>query len=451
MKFEWRRISAPMALAGLLLSSWALWPAGAQVARKAALPSPVLDLTPVSPESEGFSSERLERLHALMQQTVDKKQLAGIVTLLARHGKIVDFRTYGYQDMAAGTAMKKDVIFRDFSMTKPVTGVAMMILYEEGKWLPSDPVSKFIPEFAHLKVYKGMDAQGRMILVPPDHPPTMAELMSHTAGFTYGLFGNTPVDKMMMEKHVFASHDLQQFIDKMATIPLLYQPGTRWVYSVSTDIQGYIVEKLSGESLPRFVHDRIFAPLGMKDAAFYVPPAKRGRFATLYVEGHNGELVADPTGGGLSGTFTTPPTMPYGGGGMVSTAVDYYRFAQMLLDGGKLGDTRILSPSTVRLMMANHISQKVLHGGFGIADFRLEPGAGWGYDGAVAYNPIQANLPEGKGTYSWAGVAGTWFWVDPANDIVFVAMTQRMLGPHSPELQFQSRPLVYQALVDPGK
>lgn len=416
-----------------------------------AAPSSILDLAHTRPESEGFSSKRLARLHVLMQQTVEKERLAGIVTLLARHGKIVDFRTYGYQDLAAGTPMTKNVIFRDFSMTKPVTAVAMMILYEQGKWLPSDPVSKFIPEFAHLQVYKGIDAHGKMILEPPDHPPTMAELMSHTAGFTYGLFGTTPVDRMMMNQKVFASQSLQEFIGKLATIPLLYQPGTKWVYSISTDIQGYIVQKLSGEPLPQFVHDHIFVPLGMKDSAFYVPPDKRGRFATLYVTGPHGELVADATGGGLSGTFATPPAVPYGGGGMVSSTLDYYRFAQMLLNGGELGGTRILSPATVHLMMSNHISQKLLHGGFGIADFQLQPGDGWGYDGAVAFNPSQANLPEGQGTYSWAGVAGTWFWVDPANDIVFIGMTQRMMGPQSPELQFQSRPLVYQALVDPQK
>lgn len=448
MKFRWRRISIPAALAWLLCGC-GLGTATAQHTKS--VPSPVLNLTPVKPEAEGFSSQRLERLHAVMQRTVDQKQLAGIVTLLARHGRIVDFQTYGYQDMAAGRPMTRDVIFRDFSMTKPVTGVAMMILYEEGKWLPSDPVSKSIPEFAHLQVYSGMDAQGHMILAAPDHPPTMAELMTHTAGFTYGLFGNTPVDRMMIEKHVFASSNLHDFIDRMATIPLLYQPGTQWVYSVSTDIQGYIVEKLSGESLPDFIRDHIFAPLGMKDSAFYVPAAKRSRFATLYVTGHDGQLVADPTGGGLSGTFSTPPTMPYGGGGMVSTTLDYFRFAQMLLDGGKLGGTRILSPATVQLMMSNHMSRKLLQGGFGIADFLMQPGVGWGYDGSVAYNPLQANLPEGKGTFSWAGVAGTWFWIDPANDLVFVGMTQRMMGPESPELQFESRPLVYQALLDPEK
>ncbi|MGB6191945.1 MAG: serine hydrolase domain-containing protein, partial [Terracidiphilus sp.] len=289
-----------------------------------------VDMTVVKPETVGFSSERLERLHALMQQAVDQKQIAGIVTILARHGKVVDYRTYGDRDLASGAPMTKDVIFRDFSMTKPVTGAAMMILYEEGKWLPTDPIAKYIPEFAHLKVYKGVDADGKMILVDPDHAPTMHELMSHTAGFTYGFFGNTPVDKEYREANIFQSKNLQEFIDKVAKLPLLYQPGKGWTYSISMDIQGYIVEKLSGQPLPDFVRDHIYKPLGMRDAGFYVPAEKRSRFATVYHTGPNGELEPDAGGGAGNHQYDAQPTMPSGGGGMVSTAEDYYRFAQML-------------------------------------------------------------------------------------------------------------------------
>ena len=244
-----------------------------------------IGITVVKPESVGFSSERLERLHALMQQAVDKKEVAGVVTLLARHGKMVDYRAYGMRDLATGAPMTKDTIFRDYSMTKPVTGVAMMILYEEGKWLPNDPIAKYIPEFAHLKVYNGTDANGNMILADPVHPPTMAELMSHTAGFTYGFFGNTPVDKMVRDANVFDAPNLQGMIDRLAKIPLLYQPGTEWNYSLSMDIEGYIVEKLSGQSLPDFMRDHIYKPLDMKDAGFYVPADKRA--------------VSRPTTGGI--------------------------------------------------------------------------------------------------------------------------------------------------------
>ena len=411
-----------------------------------------LDLTVTKPETVGFSSERLERLHALMQQSVDQKQIAGIVTILARHGKVVDYRTYVQRDMAAGAPMTKDVIFRDYSMTKPVTGVAMMILYEQGKWEPSDPISKFIPEFAHLKVYAGVDADGKPILVDPVHTPTMRELMSHTAGFTYGFFGNTPVDKMYRDVQPLNSANLQEFIDKMAKLPLLYQPGKGWTYSMSMDIEGYIVEKLSGQSLPDFMRDNIFKPLGMKDAAFFVPEDKRGRFSAVYTTGPNGELQLVGAGpSGRSTEYASQPTMPSGGGGMVSTAEDYYRFAQMMLNGGELDGKRILAPASVKLMTSNHVPAELLTGQFGIGQMVMRPGFGYGYNCAVVFDPPEANLPEGKGTFFWDGAAGTWFWVDPTNDVIFIGMIQRMLGPASPNLEFESRNAVYGALVDPAK
>jgi CubicO group peptidase (beta-lactamase class C family) len=416
------------------------------------LSHPETDLTIVRPEFEGFSSERLERLHALMQQSVDQKQIAGIVTILARHGKIVDYRTYGQRDMAAGAPMTKDVIFRDYSMTKPVTGVAMMILYEQGKWLPSDPIAKFIPEFAHLKVYKGVDADGKVILADSDHAPTMRELMSHTAGFTYGFFGNTPVDKMYRESQPLNSANLQEFIDKLAKLPLLYQPGKGWTYSMSMDIEGYIVEKLSGQSLPDFMRDQIFKPLAMKDAGFFVPADKRNRFSAVYTTGPKGDIVPVAAGpSGRSTDYSAEPTLPSGGGGMVSTAADYYRFAQMLLNGGQLNGKRILAPATVKLMTSNHVPAELLTGQFGIGQMVMRPGFGYGYNCAVVFDPPEANLPEGKGTFFWDGAAGTWFWVDPTNDIVFIGMIQRMLSPASPNLEFESRAAIYGALVDPAK
>ncbi|MGA3327849.1 MAG: serine hydrolase domain-containing protein [Terriglobia bacterium] len=403
------------------------------------------------PEAFGFSSERLKRLHAGMQREVDQKQLAGVVTILARHGKVVEEETYGKKDIASGAPMTKDTIFRIFSMTKPVTGVAMMILYEEGKWHPLDPVSKYIPEFAHLKVFKGVDESGKMILEDPVHPPTMRELMTHTAGFTYGYFGETPVDKMYRDEQVMQSASLQDMIDKLAKIPLLYQPGTRWVYSASMDIQGYIVEKLSGQSLPDFMQQRIFGPLGMKDTGFFVPPEKRNRFATLYVSGQNGELVVNQARGVTADDYATQPSMPMGGGGMVSTAQDYLRFAQMLLNGGELNGVRILAPATVELMTSDHLAPSLMTGEFSIGPVTIRPGLGWGYDCAVYSDPLEADEVVGKGTFYWFGAADTWFWVDPTNDLIFVGMTQRMMGPEWPNVEALSQPLVYQALVKPRR
>jgi CubicO group peptidase (beta-lactamase class C family) len=406
------------------------------------------DFTLNKPESLGFSSQRLERLHTLMQQVVDRKELPGAVTILARHGKVIDYRTYGVKDFATGTPLTKDAIFRDFSMSKPITGVAMMLLYEQGKWLPDDPIAKYIPEFAHLKVFKGIDAAGNIVVEDPVHPPTMHELMTHTAGFTYGFFGTHPVDKEYAKAAIFQSKSLQEMIDKLAKIPLMYQPGSRWVYSVSMDIQGYIIERLSGQSLPDFMQANIFKPLGMKDTGFFVPADKRDRFVTMYRADEQGKLIADNSFGG---DYALRPGMASGGGGLVGTAEDYFRFAQMLANGGELNGVRILSPASVQLMGSNHLAPNLLMGEFGIGLQVMRPGFGYGYDCAVVYDPPLANLPEGRGTFFWDGAAGTWFWIDPANEVVFVGMIQRLLGPASPNVEYLSRSAVYQALLNPKK
>ena len=420
---------------------------GAQTAKR----QPTSDAATVKPETVGFSSDRLENLHKLIQDEIDQKQLAGAITILARHGKIVDYRVYGERDVESHMPMTKDTIFRDYSMTKPVTGVAMMILYEQGKWLPNEPISKYIPEFKDLKVFNGVDRDGKPILVAPDHPPTMRELMSHSAGFSYGT-GNTVVDAMYKELKLrpMQCANLQEMIDKLAKIPLNYQPGKGWTYSLSMDIEGYLVEKFSGQSLPDFMRDHIFMPLGMKDAAFYVPQEKQSRFATDYGI-QDGKLVMVPVSGQLGLDYTKQPTMPSGGGGLVSTAEDYYRLAQMLGNGGELDGKRVLAPSSVKLMGSNHLREEVINGNFGIGMHQMRPGFGYGYNVAVVYDPPEANEPVGKGTFFWDGAAGTWFWVDPTNDIVFVGMIQRMTAPDNHPLLYRSHAAVYGALVDPAK
>ena len=406
------------------------------------------EATLTKPEAVGFSSERLENLHKLIQGEIDQKQLAGAITILARHGKIVDYRTYGQRDIASNAAMTKDTIFRDYSMSKPVTGVAMMILYEEGKWLPTDPISKYIPEFKNLKVFNGVDKEGKPILVDPDHAPTMRELMSHSAGFSYGN-GKTVVDAMYKDVKPMQSANLQEMITKLATLPLNYQPGKGWTYSLSMDIQGYIVEKLSGQTLPDFMRDHIFVPLGMKDAGFFVPQDRRSRFATNYRD-DSGTLAVTAAGAPPT-DYITQPTLPSGGGGLVSTAEDYYHFAQMLGNGGEFEGKRVLSPAAVKLMSSNHLPANLLTGEFGIGQHIMRPGFGYGFDCAVVFDPAEANLPDGKGTFFWDGAAGTWFWVDPTNDIVFVSMIQRMTSPDNHSLLYRSHATVYSALVDPSK
>jgi CubicO group peptidase (beta-lactamase class C family) len=404
-------------------------------------------LPSAKPEQMGFSPERLQRLDAAMQQKVDDKQFAGIVTVLARHGKVVEFKTYGKNDLATDAPMAKDTIFRIYSMTKPVTGVAMMMLYEEGKWQPDDPISKYIPEFANLKVLKGVDNSGEPILEDPVRPPTMLQLMTHTAGFSYG-FGYELVDKMYRDQQVLHSATLQEMINKLAKLPLLYQPGARWVYSISVDIQGYLVERLSGKPLPDFMRERIFEPLGMKDTGFSVPKEKMGRLATLYRVSDKNEWTPASPENDLAPDLSKPPSMPSGGGGLLSTASDYLRFAQMLLNGGQLDGVRLLAPPTVRLMTSNHLPDKLMTGEFGIGLQHIRPGMGFGFDVAVFSDPAQAVDITGKGTFLWDGAAGTWFWIDPADDMIFVGMVQRM-GGHGPNMQTFSRAMVFQALVGP--
>lgn len=395
-------------------------------------------------ENEGFSSERLQRLEKAMHAEVDNKKLAGTVTLLARHGKVISFDTYGQQDLAKKTAMQQDSIFRIFSMSKPITAAAMMILYEEGKWLPSDPIEKHIPEFKNLMVYAGKNKDGSVALEKPQHAPTMDELMTHTAGFGLG-FLNSPVNELYRKADLFNAPDFKNFITRVAALPLDYQPGTQWEYSISSDIQGYLVERLSGMPFEQFLQERIFKPLDMSDTSFSVPKTKRARLATTYQPDQNDAL--QPMWNDEKESST--PIMPSGGGGLFSTAKDYWHFAQMLLNEGTFNGKKILAPSTVKLMSTNHLSQKLRNGSFGIGPYVMQPGLGFGYSMGVLDEPLKVNKTVGDGTYFWIGAAGTWFWIDPTNDVIFIGLSQRwMLAPGMPNLEDMSQALVYQALIE---
>ncbi len=426
----------------------------ASVSSSRATPTGPLALTAVaSPESVGFDSDQLKHLDDYMAKVVADGRVAGMTTLLARHGKVVELATYGKASLATGQPMGKDEIFRIYSMTKPITGVAMMILYEQGKWRLDDPVTRYVPEFANLKVMTGVGPDGKITVEDIKRPPTMREIMSHTAGFGYGLDDTNPVDKLYRDKQVLRSAGLKQMIDRTADIPLKFQPGTNWQYSSAVDIQGYIVEKLSGEPLGQFMAEHIFKPLKMTDTAFVVGPDKKNRLATAYyfnkLVGKIAEAPALP-GSGVQ-DFTETPPLESGGGGLTSTTMDYARFSQMILNGGELDGARILSPATVKLMGVNVIPRNVLVSSNGTNGLRFNEAVGFGLDFMVVNDPRKAGSPVGAGTLSWGGAAGTWFWVDPTNDLMFVGMIQRFGGAGGDDLGTLARTLTYQALTHPEK
>ena len=396
----------------------------------------VRDLAAAKAESVGMSTERLSRLDAAMKRLVDDKQVADLVTLVERHGKIVDFNAYGVLDVRKSDAAQKDSIFRIYSMSKPVTGVAMMMLYEEGKWQINDPVSRYIPEFARLKVYTGKNEDGTPKLEDARRSMTMRELMTHTAGLGYVLSAANPVDKMIIDGNILnANAPLQAMIDGLAKTPLLAQPGTRWSYSIAVDVQGYLVEKFSGMPFGEFARKRIFEPLGMKDTGFYVPKEKLARLALVHT-GAGANLAVDTN----RPDPAVIPLGPSGGGGLFSTAMDYARFCEMLLQGGQLNGVRVLAPRTVEMMRTNHVNPAPLK--------PMPAGTGWGMDFQIGLDPAAAGEAVSEGTVSWFGIAGTWFWIDPVKDLAFVGMVQHQnLGTTRP-IHALSRSLVYQAIVE---
>jgi len=413
------------------------------------------DLTQTTaPEAVGFDSARLQRLDDYMGKVVADGRVAGMTTLLARHGKIVEFKTYGKTSLATGQAMPKDEIFRIYSMTKPLTGVGMMILFEQGKWRLDDPVTRYIPEFKNLKVMIADDGKGHVTRVEDvKRPPTMREIMSHTAGFGYGLGDVNPVDKLYREKKVLSSNGLHEMIERTATIPLKFEPGSDWEYSSVVDIQGYIIEKLSGEPFGQFMAEHVFGPLGMKDTAFYTGPAKAGRLAAVYVfDRQAGKIVEAKELFGMNmPDYTKPPAMESGGGGLLSTTMDYARFCQMMLNKGELDGVRILSPASIELMDTNVIPHDVLVKSNGTTGIRFNEAVGFGLDFQVDKDPRAAGSLEGRNTMSWGGAAGTWFWIDPTNGVLFVGMIQRMGGTGGDDLGTMARTLTYQALTHPER
>lgn len=401
------------------------------------------------PEAAGLSSGRLGLLRKRMQDFVDDGKLAGMVTMLARHGKIVHHETYGYQNIEQGIPMAKDSIFRIFSMTKPITAVALMLLYEEGKFHLDDPVEKYIPELSKRQVFVENSELGP-VYEDAEHPPTIRELLTHTAGFDYGFWITDTVSQMYADADLFrADISMKEFIDRVSKLPLRYQPGTRWNYSIAVDIQGYLVEVLSGQSFDRFLKERIFDPLGMRDTAFYVPKEKLARLAEVYHYDQEGKLEAGWTEVESFLGKTEPPQLLSGGAGLYSTANDYMRFCQMLLNEGELDGVRLLSPMTIRFMLRNQLPQAAQTGYLALAGNRRLNGLGFNLGFALVDNSVEAEHPS-EGSYLWGGAAGTWFWIDPNQDLIFIGMVQQQPGtqPERPETRRLSWRLVYPAIME---
>lgn len=382
------------------------------------------------PETVGMSSAGLEAMQVAAEKMVDDEKVAGIITMVARHGKIVHFEAYGDRDLQAGEPMERDTIVRIYSMTKPITSVAVMILYEQGKVQLDEPVETYIPELRGLKVY-AENADGRPEPVATKRKVSVRDLLRHTSGLTYGIFGDTPVDKMYRQRQILSDIALNEIIQRLANIPLLHQPGTKFHYSVSTDVLGHLIERVSGQTLDAFCAEHIFAPLDMPDTAFYVTPDKRDRFSQCYSADPNGGLK--PTQEIVGYDFLERPRFLSGGGGLVSTAHDYLRFCQMLLNKGHLDGVRILEAETVEEMTRDHLPPGVSVG----------EGVGFGLGFSVQRRPD----PTGQmrvGEYGWGGAASTFFGISPRDGTIVVILTQYM--PFNDQIPKTLKPLVYAAL-----
>ena len=394
----------------------------------------------VVPESVGVSSSRLARLGRCMEAYIDRGDFAGLVVLIARHGAVCYLETFGQMDIEAQKPMAVDTIFRIYSMSKPITTVAALTLYEQGRFQLTTPVSEFIPAFKDLQVLRSF-TETDIEFEPLAREMTVRDLMTHTSGLTYGFDDSSPIEEMYRQ-HIhgdkFLRRSLQETMALLADLPLVHQPGTAWRYSVSTDVLGYIVEAASGMPLGSFLQQQVFEPLGMQDTGFFVPPDRIDRLAANYAPEPDGSLrlVDAPS----TGIYSRPPRLESGGGGLASTIGDYFQFAQMLLNGGTWGGERILSRKTIELAMMNHLTPEMLPS-------YQNPGFGFGLGGKVLMDPAQAQIVGSPGLFGWGGAATTDFWIDPTEQLVGVIMPQLMDGGEYP-LQADFQVLVYQALDD---
>ena len=385
------------------------------------------------PEKVGLSSARLERINTLMQNYVDEEKLAGVVTMVARRGEVAHFERFGVMGIESNKPMQLDTIFRIYSMSKPITSVSVMMLYEEGRFQLNDPVSKYIPEFKEIKVFVKKTADG-LELADLEREITIRDLLSHTAGLGYGWNDDPPFDEIYREADLFNREGtIKDLVEKLTKLPLLYQPGTKWHYSVSVDVLGYLVEVISGKPFDEFLEERIFYPLGMKDTAFHVPEENWDRFPTSYEPDENGGIKVYDTSS--TSHYIKPTSLFSGGGGLVSTAEDYMRFCQMLLKGGELEGTRLLGRKTVELMTMNHAPEE------------LGSGVGFGLGFSVVLDVAKTEELGSIGKFGWSGAAYTHFFIDPKEELIGIFMTQ-LMNHNDYTTREEFRVSVYQSIVD---
>ncbi len=391
-----------------------------------------------SPETVGLSSERLERIAPAMQSYIDSGKLAGMSTLIARNGRIAHFEVQGQRNLEQQLPMEKDTIFRIYSMTKPITAVAALTLWEQGKFHMADPIAWYLPELASLKVYVSGSGEN-MLLEDTEQPIRIIDLFLHTAGFSYGFTGSE-VDKLYRENvPLMGSMTSDDVLKRLATLPLSHQPGTAWQYGVNIDVLGFLVERLSGKKLGEYMQEVIFEPLEMHDTAFYVPADKMDRFAEVYTPDQTGKTVwmeNEPLG-----DYSVDPVSQNGGGGLVSTMSDYLRFAQMLLNGGELEGNRILGPKTVEYMRTNHLPKAL------IPYESAAPGQGYGLGVSVTVDTEQTPFMASEGNYGWGGMASTYMRIDPVENLIILGMAQFVpIGFH--RYHDDLRNLTYQAVIE---
>ena len=390
-----------------------------------------------NPAELGFSAERLNHITTVTQRFIDEGKLPGFITLVARKGKIAYLHANGLMDIAENRPMQMDNIFRIFSMTKPIASVALLILFEQSKFLLHDPVAKYLPEFADTKVYQDGE------LVDQIKPMTMQNVLTHTAGLTYG-GPQSHVDRLYLKAGLWdKTQTTEQFVKKLAKLPLKYQPGTKWAYSMATDVVGRLVEVISGQTLDQFIDENICQPLGMVDTSFVLDPAKANRLMTCYEIKPEDPLSVYDTG--IDSRWAAPVNCFMGGSGMLSTMADYYRFTQMLLNKGQLDGVRILGRKTVERMRMNHLTPDLMP-----VTMEFSPpyyGLGFGLGVSSMVDVTQSGIMGSNGDYGWGGYAQTTFWVDPQEEMIVINMTQCIPSGFYPIRQ-ELRTAVYQALID---